>query len=108
MGLWDRVNDRRKQKKTDGKQNDEITKLRERVEEAEKRANERQLQLRDRPDDLGNNFQMSSAMIQRQYDEGYGRLGRRFAMGDGKCGALCCSNITGRGLSDAGTILTTL
>ncbi|KAF2267470.1 hypothetical protein CC78DRAFT_490369 [Lojkania enalia] len=81
MGLWDRVNEKRKQNKKDSKQDDEIKKLREAVEKSEKRANEREEQLRRR-DEVGESFERSGAMIQRQYDEGYGRLGRRFAMGD--------------------------
>jgi hypothetical protein len=84
MGLWDRVNDKRKQKKTDTKQNDEIKQLRERVEKAEQGFRGREDGLPMRRDDLGNNFQMSSAMIQREYDEGYGKLGKRFAIGDSK------------------------
>jgi hypothetical protein len=96
MGLWDRVNDKRKQKKLDSKQNSEIKELREQVEKAEKRANERNQQphpgygfnpalMQGGFADPRNNFQMSGAMIQRQFDEGYGRLGSRFAMGDSEC-----------------------
>lgn len=83
MGLWDRVNEKRKQKRRDIRQDDEIKKLCEQVEGAEKRYKEREAELRKR-DDVGDNFERSGALIQRQYDEGYGRLGRRFAMGDGK------------------------
>lgn len=79
MGLWDRVSDKRKQKKTDGKQDTEIKQLRERVEKAEKASQEAQSRRRD---DVGDNFERSGMMIQRQYDEGYGRLGKRFAQGD--------------------------
>lgn len=81
MGLWDRVADRRKQKKIDSKQSDEIKELKEQVAKAEERSKERDQQLRRR-DDVGDNFEMSGAMIQRQYDQGYGRLGKRFAQGD--------------------------
>jgi hypothetical protein len=83
MGLWDRVQDKRKQAKTDTKQDDEIKKLREQVEKSEKRSKDREEQLKRR-DELGYNFEQSGALIQRQYDEGYGRLGRRFAQGDSK------------------------
>lgn len=81
MGLWDRVSEKRKQNKKDTKQDGEIKKLREQVEQAEKRSKEREDQP-GRRDDVGNNFQQSGALIQREYDEGYGRLGRRFAIGD--------------------------
>ena len=84
MGLWDRVNEKRKQKTRDTKQDDEIKKLRDQVEKAEKRSEEREQQLRRR-DEIGDNFQRSGAMIQREYDEGYGRMGRKFAVGDGEC-----------------------
>lgn len=80
MGLWDRVSDRRKQKKIDGSQNNEIQELRNRVEKAEKASKEAS---RSR-DELGDNFERSGALIQRQFDEGYGRLGKRFAVGDSK------------------------
>lgn len=83
MGLWDRVNDKRKQKHKDDKQNDEIKELKEKIEKQEKNHQERdERRMLRGPDDVGGNFQMSQAMIQRQYDEGYGRLGKRFAMGD--------------------------
>lgn len=84
IGLWDRVQDKRKQKKTDHKQDDEIKKLREQVENAEKRSKERDAEMRRR-DELGDSFERSGAMIQRQYDEGYRRLGGKFAMGDSTC-----------------------
>lgn len=83
MGLWDRVQDKRSQNKKDTRQDDEIKQLREKVEKAEERNRERDDQLRRR-DDVGNVFQQSSALIQRQYDEGFGRLGNRFAVGDSK------------------------
>ena len=78
MNLYDAVQQRKKQKKTDSKQDDELKSLRERVDKAEQRAKDKE---RER-DDYGQNFQQASALIQRQYDEGYGRLGSRFAMGD--------------------------
>ncbi|KAF2001342.1 hypothetical protein P154DRAFT_553651 [Amniculicola lignicola CBS 123094] len=85
IGLWDRVADKRKQKKLDSHQDDKIKQLTEKVEAAEKRSKERvdELQRRDRGgDDVGRNFETSGALIQRQFDEGYGRLGKRFAQGD--------------------------
>lgn len=78
MNLYDAVQQRKKQRKTDDKQDDELQELRKRVEKAEQRTNDKG----PPREDYGANFQQSSALIQRQYDEGYGRLGSRFAMGD--------------------------
>ncbi|KAF1963694.1 hypothetical protein CC80DRAFT_11839 [Byssothecium circinans] len=94
IGLWDRVQDRRKQSKRDKTQDSEIAQLRKRVEAAEKKHDDnsssssgnrrpRLRRLRARDDDfVGDNFSRSGALIQRQFDEGYGRLGTRFAQGD--------------------------
>ena len=80
MNLYDAVQARKDQKKTDGKQNQELESLRKRVDQAEERAKNKD---KDRErDDYGRNFRDSSQLIQRQYDEGYGRLGSRFAQGD--------------------------
>jgi hypothetical protein len=90
MGLWERVQNTRKQSKRDTKQDVEIKQLRESLDKAEKRGRERdddregmkrRLPAPDR-DEIGDNFQQSGQLIQRQFDEGYGRLGRRFAEGD--------------------------
>ncbi|KAF1979497.1 hypothetical protein BU23DRAFT_548727 [Bimuria novae-zelandiae CBS 107.79] len=78
MNLYDAVQQRKKQKKTDSKQDDELQALRKRIDDAEQRAKDKENQ----HDDYGRNFQQASALIQRQYDEGYGRLGSRFAVGD--------------------------
>jgi hypothetical protein len=88
MNLYDAVQARKDQKKTDGKQNQELEALRKRVDQAEERAKDKG---RDH-DDYGRNFQNSSSLIQRQYDEGYGKLGSRFAQGDS---TLCDSYIAG-------------
>ncbi|KAF2195537.1 hypothetical protein K469DRAFT_681842 [Zopfia rhizophila CBS 207.26] len=84
MGLWDRVNEKRNQQKRDYKQDSEIKKLREQVEQAEKRSKERddELQRRKLRDDVGDSFERSGALIRREFDDGYERLGRRFAVGD--------------------------
>jgi hypothetical protein len=100
MGLWERVADRReqhKQKIRDTKQDGEIEKLQKQFEEAQKKAEGRQQEI-DRlqnggggqgqgqwgrgRDDVGNNFERDGMMIQRMYDQGYGRMGSRFAQGD--------------------------
>ncbi|KAF2108631.1 hypothetical protein BDV96DRAFT_256121 [Lophiotrema nucula] len=88
IGLWDRVAEKRRQKHKDTKQDDEIKKLKDQVESAEKKHKEKEEELnkrrdgRDRRDDVYENFDRSGMMIQRQFDEGYGRMGRRFAQGD--------------------------
>jgi hypothetical protein len=110
MGLYDRVSDKReqhKQKQRDGKQDGEIKKLREEFEKTQKAADERQKEI-DRlkegggnngannnnygsgggrrgsyNDDVGYNLERDAMMVQRMYDDGFGRYGRRFAQGDG-------------------------
>ncbi|KAF2877744.1 hypothetical protein BDV95DRAFT_480258 [Massariosphaeria phaeospora] len=86
MGLWDGINKRR-QSKRDSRQDDEVKKLREAVEKNTKNREAEAPRRRDRDrerdrDDVGETFERSGAMIQRQYDEGFGRMGRKFAMGD--------------------------
>ncbi|KAJ4315438.1 hypothetical protein N0V94_005940 [Neodidymelliopsis sp. IMI 364377] len=103
MGLWERVHDRReahKQKQRDTKQDGEIKQLREQFEAAQKKGQERQDEIdrlrdgrggrgggggggggRDR-DDVGDNFQQNGMMVQRMYDDMYGRMGNKFARGD--------------------------
>jgi hypothetical protein len=90
MGLYDRVAEKREKRKQghrDTKQESDIKKLQEQVLAAEKRGQERGQRIQELQggrgrDDVGDNLGMSGAMIQRQYDEGYGRMGRRFAQGD--------------------------
>ncbi|KAI4635375.1 uncharacterized protein J4E87_000326 [Alternaria ethzedia] len=90
MGLWERVSDKRqqhRQKQRDTKQDGEIKELKKQFEEAQKRADGRQQEI-DRlkngggRDDVGNNFERDGMMVQRMYDQGYGRMGSRFAQGD--------------------------
>ncbi|KAH7039876.1 uncharacterized protein B0I36DRAFT_3058 [Microdochium trichocladiopsis] len=81
MGLWDRVQDKRKQRKRDFKQDDEINKLKEQIEQAENRYQESQKQPQAK-DDVGASLARSGAMIRREFDEGYDQFGRRFAIGD--------------------------
>ena len=112
MGLWERVHDRReahKQKQTDSKQDGEIKQLREQFEEAQKKAQGRQEQLDrlrnggggggggggrggdwrgggyrdDYRDDVRDSLERNGMMIQRMYDDMYGKMGNRFARGDG-------------------------
>lgn len=94
MGLWERVHDRReahRQKMRDTKQDGEIQQLREQFERAQQAADGRQQEIdrlksgrghRGGHDDPGSAFERDGMMIQRMYDEGYGRMGSRFAQGD--------------------------
>ncbi|KAK6834075.1 hypothetical protein PG987_008769 [Apiospora arundinis] len=76
MGLWDRVKDKRQQTKRDTEQDKEIKQLRK----------QRQLPplppRRRREDEVAYALERSGALIGREFDEGYERLGRRFAIGD--------------------------
>ena len=91
LGLWERIADRRaqhRQKQRDKQQDGEIKQLKMQFEEAQQKAEKRQEEidrLRDGRgrDDVGNNFERDMMMIQRMYDQGYGRMGSRFAIGDG-------------------------
>ncbi|CAA9959234.1 hypothetical protein PTMSG1_02750 [Pyrenophora teres f. maculata] len=90
MGLWERVADRRqqhRQKAKDSKQDGEIIELKKQFEESQKRAEGRQQEINrlkngENRDDVGNNFERDGLMIQRMYDQGFGRMGNRFAQGD--------------------------
>jgi len=105
MGLYDRVSDKRqqhKQKARDTKQDGEIKELREEFEKQRKAAEERQQEIdrlkngggnnynngggqqvaRRGDDDVGYNLERDAMMVQRMYDNGFGRYGSRFAQGD--------------------------
>ncbi|KAF1939839.1 hypothetical protein EJ02DRAFT_244017 [Clathrospora elynae] len=96
MGLWERVADKReqhRQKARDTQQDGQIKELKAQFEQVQKQAEGRQHEIerlqnghggtasRGR-DDVGNNFERDGMMIQRMYDQGYGRMGSRFAQGD--------------------------
>src|SRR5690349_6263220 len=95
MGLYDRVSDKRqqhKQRQRDVKQDGEIKELREDFKKAQQAAEERQQEIDRlkngggggrRDDDVGYNLGRDAAMVQRMYDDGFGRYGSRFAQGDG-------------------------
>ncbi|SPJ79119.1 uncharacterized protein FTOL_07510 [Fusarium torulosum] len=81
MGLWDRVKEKRKQSKRDTTQDEEIKKLKAQVEENSKykdRASERSRV----SDEVEASFERSGALINREFEDGYQRYGRRFAIGD--------------------------
>ncbi|CAH0015969.1 unnamed protein product [Clonostachys rhizophaga] len=87
IGLWDKVKERRKQNIRDSTQDEEIKKLRERIEESEKQVRERELKgskesRRNSRDEVSDSFERSSALINREFQIGYDQLGRRFAIGD--------------------------
>ncbi|RYP42290.1 hypothetical protein DL768_010378 [Monosporascus sp. mg162] len=89
IGLWDRVKQRRRDLKQDG----EIKALKDKIEAADKRSADAisrlqhpqppppQLRDRDR-DEVGETLERSGALIRREFDDGYERYGRRFAVGD--------------------------
>ncbi|KAF2495453.1 hypothetical protein BU16DRAFT_439451, partial [Lophium mytilinum] len=91
MGLYEAIAKKRQQRKRDTGQDEEIKKLKEKVEKAEKsdkRDRDRD-DSRRRPsprggprDEFSDSLDRSGAMIQRQYEQGYQQLGRRFAVGD--------------------------
>ncbi|KAI0450195.1 hypothetical protein F5B21DRAFT_491919 [Xylaria acuta] len=93
INLWDRMSERRKQQKKDAKQDDEIRKLKEQAALADgpnqKRGNEdapRPHPSKENEEDdeeaLGRSLERSEALIRREYNNGAGRLGKRFAVGD--------------------------
>jgi hypothetical protein len=104
MGLYDRVSDARqnhKQRARDTIQDGEIKQLKESFEKSQKAAEDRQKEIdrlkngggggggdngggRRGNDDVGYNLGRDAAMVQRMYDDGFGRYGSRFAQGDGK------------------------
>lgn len=103
MGLYDRVSDKRqqhKQRARDTKQDGEIKQLKDEFTKAQQAAEDRQKEI-DRlkaggggggnggggggyrgNDDVGYNLGRDAAMVQRMYDDGFGRYGARFAQGD--------------------------
>lgn len=81
IGLWDRVKDRRRQNRRDTTQDDEIKKLKAQVE-ASTAAIREQSSRREARDEVGDSFQRSGALIRREFDNGYERYGRDFAVGD--------------------------
>ncbi|KAI9150614.1 hypothetical protein HJFPF1_10389 [Paramyrothecium foliicola] len=82
IGLWDRVKARRKQTARDMDQDEEIRKLKAQVEEAEEKARHPKDVYHPARDRVGDSLERSGALISREFDDGYERLGRRFAIGD--------------------------
>lgn len=67
------------QKKKDEGQDDEIKKLKGELEKIKGAGKGDQ-----KPDELERNLNTSGPVIKHEYDIGYDRLGRRFAVGDSK------------------------
>ncbi|KAF7563555.1 hypothetical protein G7046_g562 [Stylonectria norvegica] len=104
IGLWDKVKDRRQQQRRDTSQDDKIKQIEARLEDSEKRSRARSMSMGRRPrdrsvessrsghrgsdhrgsdrDEVGDSFQRSGALISREFEDGYERLGRKFAVGD--------------------------
>jgi hypothetical protein len=95
IGLFDRLNDKRKQHKRDHSQDDKISELERRVGEAERRTggngrdgrgdgNGRGSRDGRDGDDGGlrDSLEYGGGMVRREYDAGFERMGRRFGEGD--------------------------
>ncbi|KAI0904107.1 hypothetical protein F4823DRAFT_234092 [Ustulina deusta] len=92
INLWDRVSERRKQKKKDSKQDDEIRKLKEQIAQTDGHKQKREADDhrcaydRGTGDDdgeaLSRSLERSEVLVRREYNDGAGRLGKRFAVGD--------------------------
>jgi hypothetical protein len=80
INLYDRVGEKRRQKKTDNSQDTKIKELEERVSNAAKWKEER-----DRKEmDLHRSLGQGGPMIRQEYNKDLARMGPRFAQGDGK------------------------
>jgi hypothetical protein len=82
MGLYDRVDSKRKQKKVDTGQNDKIVSLEKQLKEIEEKSQKRGNSKRDREDELRDSLERSGPLIRREYERDFARLGDRFAQGD--------------------------
>jgi hypothetical protein len=80
INLYDRVADKRKQHRTDHGQNERINALEQRINNAETSAKQPKKETKD----LRQSLQSGGPMIQREYEQDYARMGRRFAEGDCK------------------------
>jgi hypothetical protein len=78
INLYDRVADKRAQKRLDRGQDEKIDKLEKRVEEAENQKSAS----RSREVDLRRSLEYGGPQIRGEYDQSYARLGSRFAEGD--------------------------
>lgn len=94
MGLYDRVDSKRKQKKTDGAQDDKIREMHKTMtENFEKQQKMIEANTRGREDKLRDSLQDSGPMIRREYNRDFARFGDRFAVGDGEFCQYSCAQI---------------
>jgi hypothetical protein len=85
IGLFDRLNDKRKQHKRDYNQDGKIAELEKRVDEAEKRSRSvggGRGNGNGDGDGLRDSLTYGGPLVRREYDRGYDVLGKRFAEGD--------------------------
>ncbi|KIW07213.1 hypothetical protein, variant 2 [Verruconis gallopava] len=80
MGLYERLEQKRKQKKVDTGQDDKISQLQKQMKEIEERSEKNARRVRE--DDLRESLQESGPLIRREYNRDFARFGDRFAMGD--------------------------
>jgi hypothetical protein len=80
MGLFERVDQKRKQKKVDTSQDDKIKELQKEIRDIGDRSKEDSKKSRE--DGLRDSLQESGPMIRREYNRDFARFGDRFAMGD--------------------------
>jgi len=92
MNLYERVGEKKKQKRTDEGQDAKIKELQKQIEDVKKReeSNERSKWALDRrridirDEDVRDSLARGGLAIGREYDRDYRRFGDRFAAGDGK------------------------
>lgn len=90
MGLWDRVMEKRQQSQRDTDQDKEIQQLKKQIEETQKKQEEPEQPPFRRGGgydahgyiDVADSLERSRALISREFDLGWERLGSRFAIGD--------------------------
>jgi hypothetical protein len=89
LGLYERVGQKRKQEKTDSKQDTRIKELEAQVKKAEADATKKNNKNDNkntnvRPEAVEDSLGRSGPLIKREYDRDFARLGDRFAAGDGE------------------------
>jgi len=93
MNLYEQMNERREQKRTDEGQNAKIKKLQKEIEDVKKQRDEpddrwkwavhrRRGDIRD--EDVRDSLARGGMSVRREYDRDYRRFGDWFAEGDGK------------------------
>jgi hypothetical protein len=80
MGLYERVDQKRKQKHVDLSQDDKIKALEKRIKESDERTEKKINGARE--DALRGSLQDSGPMIRREYNRDFARFGDKFAQGD--------------------------